>query len=59
MLQCSSPGRGCADNQMAVSHSFGDMPILSRCGEHLASLRGPGDRPSRSRIQRYYPESPE
>ncbi|HEY1641189.1 MAG TPA: substrate-binding domain-containing protein [Streptosporangiaceae bacterium] len=31
----------------------------SRCGEHLASLRGPGDRPSRSRIQRYYPESAE
>jgi molybdate-binding protein len=31
----------------------------SRCGEHLASLRGPGDRPSRSRIQRYYPEPPE
>jgi molybdate-binding protein len=31
----------------------------SRCGEHLATLQGPGGRPSRSRIQRYCPEPDE
>jgi putative molybdopterin biosynthesis protein len=28
----------------------------SRCGEHLATLHGPGGRPSRSRLMRYWPE---
>jgi putative molybdopterin biosynthesis protein len=28
----------------------------SRCGEHLATLQGPGGRPSRSRLLRYWPE---
>ena len=28
----------------------------SRCGEHLATLHGPGGRPSRSRLLRYWPE---
>jgi putative molybdopterin biosynthesis protein len=28
----------------------------SRCGEHLVTLQGTGARPSRSRLQRYWPE---
>jgi putative molybdopterin biosynthesis protein len=28
----------------------------SRCGEHLATVQGPGGRPSRSRLLRYWPE---
>jgi putative molybdopterin biosynthesis protein len=28
----------------------------SHCGEHLATLQGPGARPSRSRLLRYWPE---
>jgi putative molybdopterin biosynthesis protein len=28
----------------------------SRCGQHLATLQGPGGRPSRSRLLRYWPD---